>query len=194
MRWAELWALLALRTRILTASWSTSRRSSRLCKWKLDRFGDRWEKLEKLEKVEEDSRRANWNAATSSPNTPNLICFRPPPASTGPAKAVAGTTTPLKSAAVRLSHIPFPLPPDTCGLLSLSRTLSRLSPWQRLSCELRICPMWPWWRRQPRPTIHKLYTHTHVHTTHGYAPPTPPIPRLRLLRSPSVTGGSGTAP
>src|SRR4029434_1449987 len=118
------------------------------------------------------------------PNNPNLICFRLPQPERALAKAVAGkTTTPLKIAAVRLSLIPFPLSTDTCGLLSLSRTLSRLSPWQRQSCELRICPIVAWGKEQPRPThtrtLHELYIHTHVHTTHRYAftPPTPhPMP------------------
>ena len=86
------------------------------------------------------------------PNNPNLICFRLPQPERALAKAVAGKTTPLKIAAVRLSLIPFPLSTDTCGLLSLSRTLSRLSPWQRQSCELRICLIVAWGKEQPRPT------------------------------------------
>ena len=51
MRWAEL---LALRTRTLTASWATSRRSSRLCKWKIGSIRRPVGKIGKLEKVEEE--------------------------------------------------------------------------------------------------------------------------------------------
>ena len=135
-RWAELLALrLWLYTaiwitswRLLTTIWITTWRSSQLCK-------GNWINLETGRKR---SRRANWRLLPR-PNNPNLICFRPPQPAGALAKAVAGTTTPLKIAAVRLSCIPFPLSTDTCGLLSLSRTFSRLSPWQRQSCELRIC-------------------------------------------------------
>src|SRR4029434_11284003 len=131
------------------------------------------------------------------PNNPNLICFRLPQPERALAKAVAGKTTPLKIAAVRLSLIPFPLSTDTCGLLSLSRTLSRLSPWQRQSCELRICLIRPRGRRQSRTThTQTFYMHTYTRTHYRYAftlqicihHPMTPIPRLRLLRTPSVTG------
>src|SRR4029434_10918026 len=108
------------------------------------------------------------------PNNPNLICFRLPQPERALATAVAGKTTPLKIAAVRLSLIPFPLSTDTCGLLSLSRTLSRLSPWQRQSCELRICLIVAWGKEQPRPThTQTFYMHTNTRTHYRYAFTTP---------------------
>src|SRR4029434_1158388 len=48
------------------------------------------------------------------PNNPNLICFRLPQPARALAKAVAGKTTPLKIAAVRISLIPLLLSIDTC--------------------------------------------------------------------------------
>src|SRR4029434_549967 len=121
------------------------------------------------------------------PNNPNLICFRLPQPERALAKAVAGKTTPLKIAAVRLSLIPFPLSTDTCGLfvsvqdpfkaVSMATTILRTENLSDCGLGEGTTQAYSYMNF----CMDFTYIHTYILLTDMHSLPPPPIPRLRLL-------------
>jgi len=134
-------------------------------------------KLNWIELVKVNCSCANWMQLLARPSNPNRICFRLPQ----PAKAVTGTTTLLKIVEVSLSFpSPFPQTPVDCcfcpgpfqGCLHGN---DHLADWQLSDCGLG---------EDDNPG----HSYTNFQHTDMHSLPSPPIPRLRLLCTPSVTG------